>query len=199
MDSRTGGKVYFDSHTGAVWFSTSPPSAAARLELRYTPRIVRVSELGDTGGHSNPSAFLDNRNISVRQFWSRVSGNGAFTPIQPNDAPRVGRYWFFYERGATGQGQQHRPYMKTRRLTVQLRFPIALNANGTPRVISATKVGGAPLDGPFYQVDPGNGRLFFTLPDEGNEVRIEYDYRDAAGVLQRDTVIAFVEWQTEMP
>lgn len=199
MDSRTGGKVYFDPNTGTVWFSTNPPSAAGRLELRYTPRIVRISELGDTGGHSNPSSFIDNRNASVREFWSRAGGNGAFTPIQANDAPRVGRYWHFYERGATGQGQQHRPYMKTRRLTVQLRFPVALNANGTPRVVSVTKVGGGPIDGPFYQVDPGNGRIFFTLPDEGNEVRVEYDYRDAAGVLQRDVVTAFVQWQTEMP
>ncbi|GIV01977.1 MAG: hypothetical protein KatS3mg015_0807 [Fimbriimonadales bacterium] len=198
MDSRTGGKIYFDPHTGTVWFSTSPPSAAGRLELRYTPRIIRVSELGDTGGHSNPSAFLDNRNASVREFWSRVSGNGAFTPLQANDAPRVGRYWYFYERGATGQGQQHRPYMKTQRLTVQLRFPIALDNNGNPRVLSVRKANGSPLDGPFYQADPGNGRIFFTLPDEGNEVEVTYQYRDNNGVLQTDVVTAFVDWQTEM-
>jgi hypothetical protein len=60
------------------------------------------------------------------------------------------------------------------------------------------RANGSPLSGPFYQADPGNGRIFFTLPDEGNEVEVTYQYRDNNGVLQTDVVTAFVDWQTEM-
>ncbi len=189
FDSETGGKIYLDPHTGTVRFSTGGPGSGAQVQLRYTPRVVRVTGLGNTGGHSNPSSFLDNREEWNRDFWSRA---GNYSPIIPLDRPRVGRLWHVYERGATGPGQMKRPYMQTQRLGVQLNFPVAIDpATGQPLV----SVGG--MAGTFYQVDPGNGRIYFTVADEAVAVTVTYQYRDAVGNLFTDVVAAQVSWIRE--
>ena len=188
VDSRLGGKIFLDPHVGTVRF-TAPPSGDLTIALRYTPNVVRVSELGNTGGHTNPSSFLDMRPQWDRSFYRRVSTNQA---IQANDTPLVTRYSHFYERGATGAGQNRRPYMKSQRLRVQLPTPVLLN-NG--QIVNLT-VNGA--QGSFYQVDPGNGRVYFDLADEGRTVSITYTYLDGNGNQQVTNVDDTVAWGTEL-
>lgn len=190
FDSETGGKIYCDPHVGTLRFAGGDPGPGAQVELRYTPRVIRVSDLGDTGGHSNPSAFLDNRYETNRLYYSRP---GVFSPIVSTDAPRMARLWFVYQRGAAGAGQNFRPYMKTQRLQIRLNFPVAIDpATGNPLITVAG------MAGPFYQVDPANRRVFFTLPDEGRTLTITYNYRDNFGNLQSDSVTNSVTWQAEM-
>ncbi|MCW5946779.1 MAG: PQQ-binding-like beta-propeller repeat protein [Fimbriimonadales bacterium] len=186
-DSELGGKIYFDPHTGVVRFSTQPPLANMALELRYTPRIVRVSELGATGGHSNPSSFLDTR-FDWNKLFYMTSAN---LPISPADTPRVARMWHFYERGASGPGQAKRPYMKTQRLAIQTGVPIAVT-NGVANVSVAGMVG------PYYQVDPTRGKVYFGLQDEGRTVTVTFQYRGDDGVLRNAQVTGQVVWQTEL-
>lgn len=186
-DSELGGKIYFDPNTGVVRFSTQPPVGNMSLELRYTPRVVRVSDLGPTGGHSNPSAFLDRRFDWNRLFYMTAAN----TPITPADQPRVARLWFFYERGSSGPGQPKRPYMKTQRLAISTGVPIAVT-NGVPNV-SVTGMNGA-----YYQVDPAKGRVYFDLPDEGNTVTVNFGYRDDSGNLQFSNVTGRIVWQSEL-
>jgi hypothetical protein len=188
VDSNLGGKLYIDPHVGTVRFS-DPPSSDLTIALRYTPRVMRVSELGTAGGHSNPSSFLDLRPQWDRNFYFNRNNQ----PIQQNDIPLATRIWHFYERGATGAGQTRRPYMKSQRLRVQLPAAVALQ-NG--QIISLQVTG---MAGNFYQVDPGNGRVYFEEPDQGRQVTITFSYRDNNGAVQQTSVVDFVDWGTEMP
>lgn len=187
VDSRLGGRVFLDPHVGTVRFTT-PPSGDLTIALRYTPRVVRVSELGNTGGHSNPSSFLDMRPQWDRNFY-RNRNNSA---IQAGDIPLATRLTHFYERGATGAGQNRRPYMKSQRLRVQLPTPVLLQDN---QIVNLTV---SNMNGAFYQVDPANGRVYFEIPDEGNQVTISYTYQDANGNQQVALVQETVSWGTEM-
>lgn len=186
VDSRLGGRVFLDPHVGTVRFTT-PPSSDLTIALRYTPRVVRVSELGNTGGHTNPSSFLDMRPQWDRNFYRNRNNS----PIQAGDIPLATRLTHFYERGATGAGQNRRPYMKSQRLRVQLPTPVLLQNN---QIVNLTVTGATS----FYQVDPGNGRVYFEVPDEGRMVTIQYTYEDANGNQQRATVEDRVAWGTEM-
>lgn len=186
FNSETGGKIFCDPNAGTVTFSAGGPGAGAAVELRYTPRVVRISEIGQVGGSSNPSSFLDNRADWNRNFWF----NNQNQPIGANDQPAVGRMWHLYERGATGHGQAHRPYMKTQRLMIRLNYPIRISG-GVP-VISV-----AGMSGPFYQADPGNARVFFTIPDEGREMTVTYEWVDGNGNIRTDTVVGRAIWQNE--
>jgi hypothetical protein len=185
VDSALGGKIYLDRHVGTVRFS-DPPSSDLTIALRYTPNVVRVSELGNAGGHSNPSSFLD-----LRPYWDAYYFHRNGKGINPGDIPISTRIWHFYERGATGAGQTRRPYMKTQRLRIQLPTPVAVQDGN---IVNLQVVG---MQGNFYQVDPGNGRVYFELPDEGRQVTINYSYRDANGTIQQTSVQDSVHWGTE--
>lgn len=186
VDSALGGKIFLDRHVGTVRFS-DPPSGDLTIALRYTPNVVRVSELGTAGGHSNPSSFLDLRPQWDRSYYFKLGG----AAMQANDIPLATRYLHFYERGATGAGQTRRPYMKSQRLRIQLPAPVALQ-NGNIINLQVTGMVGAT-----YQVDPGNGRVYFELADEGRLVTVNYSYRDGNGNVQQASVQDIVFWGTE--
>lgn len=187
--SNSGGKIYCDPHTGVVRFSAGAFGGDAAVELRYTPRVQRISELSQVGGHTNASAFLDNRYAHDRRFWLRSNGQ----PAQSSDVFRHGRYWYIYEQGASGPGQVRRPYMRTQRLTVRLNFPVALDSGGN--ILQPVTISGAAG---FIQIDPFKGRAYFTTENEGRTVTVTYRYRDASGNLQTDTVTDVVRWLTEL-
>lgn len=189
FNSTSGGKLYCDPHTGIVRFSEGGLGAEARVELRYTPKVVRVSEINQVGGHINPSSFLDNRYASDLRFWLRSNGQ----PLVNTDTVRQGRYWYIYEQGASGPGQVRRPYMKTQRLGFRLNHPVALAANGT--LLQPITITGAVG---FAEIDPFKGRVYFTVDNEGQTITITYRYRDAAGNLQVDTITDVARWITEM-
>ncbi|MFQ3586140.1 MAG: PQQ-binding-like beta-propeller repeat protein [Fimbriimonadaceae bacterium] len=169
-DTVLGGKVYFDASTGTIRFGSVAPSRSADLFLTYTPRVLRISTT--TGvGHQSPVGLFDNRLIGEFGFWARP-GN---TPIDPSsDQVRPARYVFTYGRSAAGNGQAARPFMTTMRLGVQLPFAVHTQPNGAVTSINVTG------NSSFYQVDPANGRVYFTALDENRPVTITFVGADPA-------------------
>lgn len=171
FDTTLGGKVYLDPSMGTVRFGSAVPSVQAVVYLTYTPRILRVS--GGTGaGHGSPSILVDNRLTGNIDYWARPDN----TAVQPADQVRPTRFIFTYTRAGSGEGQTARPYMRTARLGAQLDYPIYTNADGS------IPPGGLIVTGAtsFYQVDPANGRVYFTDRDENRSVTIQYTALDEA-------------------
>ena len=147
--------MYIDTTQGTVRFASSIPNQSAQIVATYTPRFLRISAPGGAG-YAKPTVMFDHREISNPFYWRRANGNAAdYTDDIKND-----RYLFVYNRAAGGAGTPPRPYMTSVRFGVQLPFRVAVDANGNPL---AVKVVGQR--GP-YQIDPGNGRLYFTGIDQ---------------------------------
>ncbi|HWP30958.1 MAG TPA: hypothetical protein VNK96_04415 [Fimbriimonadales bacterium] len=189
FDAEIGGKIFCDPNTGAIRFSSGGPGSSAQVQLRYTPRVMRVSDWGETGGHSNPSSFIDNRNQWDRRYLFHADGSA----VLDTEFVGVARFWHIYQRGASGPGQSKRPYMKTQRLAVNLAYSPALNQNGV--LVNLTLSGATGI----YQVDTANKKIYFTLQDEGRLVNVTYSYYDANGNLQQTTESNLpIQWLTEM-
>jgi len=172
-DSNLGGKVYIDTTQGTVRFASSIPNQSAQIVATYTPRFLRISAPGGAG-YAKPTVMFDHREISNPFYWRRANGNAAdYTDDIKND-----RYLFVYNRAAGGAGTPPRPYMTSVRFGVQLPFRVAVDANGNP--LSVKVVG---QRGP-YQIDPGNGRLYFTGIDEDGVVTVSYTALSESGVTQ---------------
>jgi hypothetical protein len=104
---------------------------------------------------------------------------------------------FMYGRSATANGLTSRPYMTTMRFGVQLPTPIHTQPNGD---VTSLSVSGATS---FYQVDPANGRVYFTSADEARNVTINYTGADAQGnaitVPGVSATVTMVEERAETP
>lgn len=165
-----GGKAYLDPNMGTVRFSGVAPSNSAQLFLSYTARFIRVSA-GVGAAHFTPTMLFDDRMIGEFSYWARPD-NSPLVPANasslPDDPVRSARMVFSYGRSAAGSGQAARPYLRTLRLGVQLPRPIHTQANGG--ITALTSTGQAS----FYQIDPANGRLYYTADDEGRSVTITY-------------------------
>jgi len=178
MDTTLGGKAYLDPNLGTVRMSTGLPLSTSQLLLTYTPKILRVS-VGTASGHAGVTHFFDNRFEGVSagstKYWANSDGSG----INPGAAgfvpPRVGRYYFTYNRAAAGAGQAARPYMKSMRLGIQLPYQIYTDQNGnllrSPGVPSITVAGNVGQ----FQVDPVKGRVYFTPVDENRPITITWN------------------------
>ncbi|MDR3690287.1 MAG: hypothetical protein P4L46_12975 [Fimbriimonas sp.] len=163
FDCRLGGKVYIDPRLGTVRFPNAAPNGAAVLFASYTPRFLRISA-GSTQGYAKPTGLFDARQTTNVGYWRLANGQQAdFSVSIPND-----RYVFTYNQAAGGAGRPPRPYISTLRFGVQLPASIATTANGAPVFVSVTGAKGP------YQIDPANGRIYFTDADEDNQVSIKY-------------------------
>jgi len=169
FNSALGGKVYVDPAMGTVRFSGTSPAQNARILLTYTAKFLRVTGSGATATQVYPSLVFDNRLIGDFSYWARNNNSG----IQPSDQVRPGRFVLTYGRAAAGAGQAARPFMQSFRLTVALPTSIHTQSNGT---VTSIQVSGATS---FYQVDPANGRVYFTDADEARNVIITYTGADA--------------------
>lgn len=169
FDTVLGGKAYIDPDMGTVRFSGTTPARNAVLLARYTPRILRVSS-GTGAGYGYPTGLFDNRMIGEFSYWAYSNGTALVQPNGsiPDEPVRSSRMVFTYARSAAGAGQTSRPYMRTMRLGVQLPFPVHTQANG---VVTGLTVTGATS---YYQIDPGNGRVYFQDADENRSVTITY-------------------------
>ncbi len=181
FDSTLGGKAYLDPSLGTVRFAGAVPSRTAVLQLTYTPRFVRISS-GIGAGYGSPTGLFDNRRIGEFSYWARFDNTPlvpAGGPI-PDDDVRSGRYVFTYGRTAAGAGQSSRPYMKTYRLGAQLldNFgrPIGVHTQANGAVTSMNVVGATS----YYQIDPANGRVYFTADDENRIVTVNFTGVDEA-------------------
>lgn len=193
FDSTLGGKVYLDPALGTVRFAGTYPNRNAIMLLTYTPRILRISTAQNVA-YTNPVGLFDNRLIGEFDYWAQP-GN---TSINANAQVRSSRYLFTFTRGAGGNGQANRPFMRTMRLGVQLPLPVHTQVNGTVSSINVTG------NTSFYQVDPANGRIYFTAADENRTVTITYTALDAttgnavAGVVVQANV-SLIDEKTEGP
>lgn len=195
FDCTLGGKAYLDPSLGTVRFTGAVPARNATLMLSYSARILRISTSGGAA-YASPTTLFDNRLIGEFSYWAnQING-----PIAPDDAVRSGRFVFTYGRAAAGAGAASRPYMRTMRLGVQLPTAISTQPNGN--VTSMVVTGLAP--GSFYQVDPANGRVYFTAENEGRVVNVSYTSVDettgAPGpILAADYTVALIGERAEAP
>ena len=166
FDTRLGGKGYVDTALGTVRFGSAVPNATAQIFVTYTPRFLRISA-GGGAGYNKPVGLFDHREISNVGYWRRPGGSFAdFTDDITSD-----RFVFTYNRGSGGAGAPPRPYITTNRLGIQLPYRIATDSNGNPVSVQVTGLKRAIS---AYQIDPANGRIYFTGLDEDNSVTVIY-------------------------
>jgi outer membrane protein assembly factor BamB len=158
-----GGQVYIDPNLGTVRFGTAVPARASELLLTYRPRFQRMSEGGGTG-YVGPTMLFDTRAASSVSYWRRAD----HTNPLPSDTFPLDRMVVTYGRSAAGAGQASRPHMSTFRFGVRLGFRVHTGTDG-----SVTGLTVAGSTGP-YQIDPANGRVYFTGADEDRLVTIQY-------------------------
>lgn len=156
-ESTLGGRVFLNPFTGQVKFSSSVPGRNLAVVLTYAPRLIRVSE-GDVS-YGTPNVMFDGRKTSDGAYWTPAS---ATDPTLRNDR------WVYVYTKAGGSGEGPRPVVKTMRLGIQLPTSVQTDDNG---VVSGLSVSGNV--GP-YQVDPANGRVYFTLADRYTAVSVSY-------------------------
>lgn len=171
FDTTLGGKAYLDPGLGTVKLASTLPARNASLLLTYQPRFLRISTTD--AGYSLSTMMFDNRLIGEGSYWATSANTGINQ--SPLDPVRPGRYVFTYNRAAAGNGQAPRPYMHTLRVGVNLPYSVATLANGNLVNMSVT---GATS---FYQVDPANGRLYFTQDMENRPITVTYTGVDDAG------------------
>lgn len=163
FESILGGRVYLNPSTGRIQISGSVPPRNATLFVTYVPRFVRLS--AGNGSYLQPTVVFDARRTSDGSYW---------VPSDPADARlRSDRLIVGYIRQGGGN-QAPRPATKTMRIGLQLAFPILTNNVG---VVTGLTVTGNT--GP-YQVDPANGRVYFTRLDEGRNITITYAAADVS-------------------
>jgi hypothetical protein len=186
-DSNLGGKVYIDPKLGTVRFANAAPNAYASILASYTPRFLRVSS-GGGQGYAKVTGLYDSREISNAGYWRLANGQ----PANLSESILTDRFVFTYNRAAGGAGQPARPYISTLRFGVQLPASIATDSTGVPTLV---QVSGAK--GP-YQIDPANGRIYFTDLDEDNQVQVFYTALLASGAtLNITTPVESVSWIRE--
>ncbi len=190
-----GGRVYMDPNLGVVRFGSAVVDKSAELRLSYQPLFVRIST-GNVGSFARPVGLLDNHYISNESMWF----NNINAPLPTGSAVTNDRFVYTYNRSAVGSGQGARPFMATMRFGVRLAYRVFVS-NGAPQI---TVLG---ANGP-YQVDPANGRVYFTAIDEDNpSLDISYtginDSTGAATGLFRiragEVVVAKILEQAEQP
>jgi hypothetical protein len=179
-DTRLGGKVYIDPAMGTVKFVSATPSPLAEMRLTYQPRFLRIGQGAQTA-YSNPTGMFDNHYVSdpldlggSSFAWFTQQGTSATATDESNPDTNIenDRFLFTYDRSASGNGKSARPYMTTMRFGVRLPYPIFVGSNATLGTVTVSGNNGP------YQLDPSNGRIYFTALDEDNTVNITFAAAD---------------------
>lgn len=179
FDSTLGGKVYLDSRSGTVRFSGGIIPRNGQLQVRYTPKYLRISA-GPSANYRGASVVFDDRFIGEFGYWATPSGGA----INSTDLVRNDRWFFAFTRTSPDGGSVSRPYYSTMRFGIQLPTSILTDADG--RLLDGggnltVTVSGMP-GGSFYQVDPVNGKIYFTAENEDRTVTVSWRGVDANGV-----------------
>jgi hypothetical protein len=170
FNTSLGGRVYVDPAVGTVRFSGTIPNRNATILLSYTPRILRVSSSGGAA-YTGPSGLWDNHFEGDLSYWANRL-NQRVDPVNGGSQARMDRYVFTYSRAAAGAGSAARPYMRTMRLGVQLPTAIHVKSDGTLTGFSVAGMTNTATS--YYQVDPANGRVYFTAENENVPVTVTY-------------------------
>jgi outer membrane protein assembly factor BamB len=174
FETRLGGRAYLDPAMGSVRFAGTLPARSATILLSYAPRILRISMSGGAA-YAGPSGIFDPRFIGDAGYWATRLNTAASI----NDPVQNDRYIFTYGRAAAGAGSASRPYMRTVRFGVQLPTAVHTQSNGNLTNFSVANMANTATS--FYQVDPANGRVYFTAENENFNVTITYTGVDEAG------------------
>jgi hypothetical protein len=167
-DTTIGGKVYLDPDLGTVRFSSAMPAQNMEIRLTYNPAFLRVTN-GTSGAYSGPTGIYDDHYVGYDAaglnyaLW--YTANGASATWSSN--VQADRTMFFFGKSA-GNSLTARPFMTTMRFGIRLPTPIVTLPGGAP--VSVAVSGNT---GP-YQVDPANGRVYFTSADEDRPITITY-------------------------
>lgn len=215
-DSNLGGKVYMDMKAGTVKFSGAIIPRNLQLYITYSPAFVRISAARG-GDYRGVSAVLDERFLGIYvgtdaaradenlvndlNYW----GNSANGRPANNEPVRYDRYLVTMDKTSSDGSQATRPYLTTLRFGLDLPTPVAVKPDGTLVNFQVTFFGGL-AENPYYQVDPANGKVYFTSVMEDHPVRIVYTGVDGNGNLIPGIVLgnssakaAFVGLITERP
>jgi hypothetical protein len=141
--------------------------------------------------------LFDYRYIDSPSFWFR-QGDAAATS---SDAIRRDRYVVTYNMASSGGGQSPRPYMQTLRYGFQLKNAIKTDNQGAPVNLQVTG------NTSFYQIDPVNGRIYFTSADEDRPITVKYVGMDpttgdpipASGQLTETGNVSIVTERDQIP
>lgn len=190
-DSALGGKVYMDMNAGTVKFSGAIIPRNMQLYITYSPQFIRISAARG-GDYRGVSAVLDERFLGIYvapnanrsdenlvndlNYW----GNSVNGRPANNDPVRYDRYVVTSAKTSSDGNQATRPVLQTLRYGIVLPAPVAVNPNGTVVNFKVTFLGVIP-ETPFYQIDPANGRVYFTSVMEDRPVRIVYTGVDGNG------------------
>lgn len=163
VDDGAGGRIVNSTKsTGANYRNTS---------VIYDPRLIGININPD------PDRADQNRTQDLN-YWFDV--NGAAAPAGGNITHD--RFWLVTSRTSSDGGSASRPYMSSFRFGIQLPTPVATNADGSLVNLTVNFApAGALSEPPFYQVDPVNGRIYFTAPLEGRTVSVTYQGVDQSG------------------
>lgn len=184
FESALGGRVYMDTLSGTITVSKPIINKNLRLRLTYMPAIHRVS-LPSAASYSGPSLLLDNHQVgdasgTTLSYWADSTNTAVpvGTNVQPN------RLFLTYRRAALGANQAARPFMTSLRLGYDFGQPLQTNAAGA--LTNFTVSGMA--SGDYYQVDPVQGKIYFTSGEEDN-TGITVTYNTADGVTHTNIPI----------
>jgi hypothetical protein len=190
FDTILGGKAYVDTNLGTVRLANTLPARGSQLYLTYQPRFLRVSAGGSA--YTGPNLMFDNRLIGELSYWATPANAG----VTMADPVRPSRFVFTYNKAASGN-QVARPHMQTVRAGIQLPASVATRQDGT--LVGLTVTGATS----YYQVDPANGRLYFTNADENRVVNVAFTGLDDAGnavvYAAADYTIGLLTERTEAP
>ncbi|MBX3111872.1 MAG: PQQ-binding-like beta-propeller repeat protein [Fimbriimonadaceae bacterium] len=198
-DSRLGGKVYMDANAGTVKLSGAVVPRNMQLFITYSPTFVRVNAARG-GNYRSVSGVFDERFVGIYatndvnradenligdlNFW----GNSVNARPANNDPVRYDRYVLSLTKTSADGSQATRPFLTTLRYGINLPTPVAVGANGALVQFQVMFIGATP-EAPFYQVDPVNGRVYFTSVMEDRPVRVVYTGVDGNGNLVPNIVV----------
>ena len=188
-DTTLGGKVFFDPDLGTVRFTTGAPPRDSVLTLTYTPAFLRISS-GGTAAYTEPTGlFEDHFNSNNNEWFNNGSQIAAGTV-------RDARFMFFFDRAAGG-GVTARPFRTTMRFGINLPTRIYVDSNGIPETGNNTSTLTISGNVGPYQLDPSNGRIYFTPLDENRSITVTYLGQDVQGTTVKESMMANVGLVTE--
>lgn len=171
-----GGKVYFDTRTGAVRFSGASIPNNAQLFLTYNPRVLRVGTSASSN-YRGVSAAFDERFVGVHASNDPdqvLMGDLSWTfddlnqPVVSANSPiRYDRLWVATDQTSRRGDQRTRPALSVWNYGLTLKYPPAV-VNGQVSVSMTGSTGG------WYSVDPVGKTITFPADMEGASVQYHY-------------------------
>jgi outer membrane protein assembly factor BamB len=161
------GRVVLDASAGTVKFERPLP-VKDRVVAEYTPQTWVLSSGSQTA--SAPFAFLEKTLRPLHDVDRSVFPATYGGPLSYD------RLWLFWRSGQ-GALPGNAIYYRTMRPGLQLKRPVALEADGTPTSLVINDGGGGAYTGP-WEFDWANNRILFTEEAENANIWVQYRSSD---------------------